>query len=317
LSQLRPLVLAKALAIRDQIEARRRVAADGLEVLLVGRPLDHDLLRYCADHFPEVTYEVGDRLSPGIPVDPLSDDPRTRSESRARIEAVFEAAQRHDASAVTVHLVAGAVAIKPGQPPPVMDRDQALAEARQYYGSLGPRLVVENILPVDFIGAGRAAHGPIGRMIDDFLAVDLPVCLDTAHLGASLLAAGQSAARGGPAGVDTPEGRFQAVFGQAERRAADRVAGLSLSRAVKAEAELLAPGRLAHVHVGNFGGFGPDCDGRVRGELDLEGVVRDLLALHPQRLIPELIEPDYVAYQRNAGLIESLKRLAAEAAPDG
>ncbi len=303
-------VLAKALLVKDQIEARQGVAADGLEVLLVGRPLDPDLLAFCADHFPEVTYEVGDRLRPGVPVDPLSHDPHIRSESRARIEAVFEAAERFGARAVTIHLVAGATVLAAGEPAPVADRAEALIAAKEYYGSLGPRLVLENILPIDFIGAGRAAFGPIGRMMDDFAAIDLPVCLDTAHLGASLLAAREAAAQG--AGVDTAEGRFEAVVGPAEKRAAARCAGLSLNRAVIAEAKLLAPGRLAHVHAGNLRGYGPDCDGRVRGELDMETVVRGLIPLGPRRLIPELGEPDYVAYDRNVELIESLKRLAVE-----
>jgi hypothetical protein len=315
LSPVGPRVLAKALLVRDQLEARRWVPADGLEVLLVGRPLDPDLLAFCADNYVEVTYEVGDRLGPGRPVDPLSQDPQIRAGSRSRIDAVFEAADRFGASAVTVHLVAGATVLGAGEPSPEQDRDAAIGLAREYYGSLGPRLVLENILPVDFIGAGRAAYGPIGRMMDDFAAVGLPVCLDTAHLGASILAARAAAERGGS--VDAPEGRFEAARGPAEERAAARVAGLSLSQAVLDEAKLLAPGRLAHIHVGNLRGFGPDCDGRVRGELDLMAVVRGLIGLGPKRLIPELWEPDYVSYVRNADLIGRLKRLTAEAVRSG
>jgi len=309
---LPPLVLAKALLVRDQLQARRRVPADGLEALLVGRPLDEDLLRFCADHWEPFTLEVGDRLAPGVPVDPLNTDPGIRARSRARIEAALDAAERFGAAAVTVHLVAKAAVLATGETPPVQDRDSALAAAKQYYGSLGPRLVVENVLPVDFIGGSRVAHGPVGRMMADFRAMGLPVCLDTAHLGAALTAARESAKNGRAANVATDEGVFTAVFGPTEAEAGDR--GQDLSEAVVREARRLAPDQLVHVHVGNVQGFGPDCDGRQDGELDLDQVVSRLLALGPRFLIPELWEGDYVLYERNARLIERLREMVGRAA---
>ncbi|MBU0516342.1 MAG: sugar phosphate isomerase/epimerase [Proteobacteria bacterium] len=311
---MRPLVLAKALLARDQLEARRGLPADGLEALLVGRPLDEDLLRFCADHWDPFTLEVGDRLAPGVPVDPLSADPGIRARSRARIESALDAAESFGAAAMTVHLVAGAAILAADEPPLVQDRDAALAEAKKYYGSLGSRLVVENILPVDFIGGSRVAHGPVGRMMDDFGAVGLPVCLDTAHLGAALMAARESMVRGRAVSVATDEGVYAAVFGPAEAEAGSRHQGLDLSEAVVREALRLAPGQTAHVHVGNVQGFGPDCDGRQDGELDLDRVVGRLIELGPRFLIPELWEADYVAYERNAGLIERLQELVGRTA---
>lgn len=290
-------LLSKALFEPDQIKARAGLEADGIEVLLVGRELDGDLFRYLRDHFEVFTIEVGDRLEAGTPVDALSPDAQVRDRSRARIESALEAAEAYGAEAVTIHLMAGASMLGPIDPSPELDREAALEGMKEYLAGLGPKVMVENVLPLDFVGLRRVAVSPVGRMMDDFCELGAPMVLDTAHLGASLIAHTNS----------RPDIRL--YWGPVERTVSLRALGVDLTSAALFEVERMDDGRLVHVHVGNCVGYDEGCDGHVEGALDLDRFLGEVLKRGPRYLIPEIIEEDYVDYGRNRAMLDRLQSM--------
>ena len=299
-------LFCKAIADKDQLTARLTVLNDGVEILLRPQSLDFTIIQWASEHFPSVAIEVGDRLEEGMPLDPLNDQPHIRDRSRAYLEGIFELADQMEIERVTAHLIAKSVILNASLPSPVYSVAEAMELARQYYTSLGPRLVLENTLLLDPIGNNMVAYWGLGKTLWDFAELDLPLCLDVAHLGATLQAL--KVAHEQKTDIFHMDcGTYRVHLTDQERALGLAVAGQSLTEAFLSHLDVLPAGLLRGVHLSNCRGFGVNADGWLDGDLDLVLIMEKLAKMRPDYLVPEIRETDYIQYSGNRLMMDAAR----------
>lgn len=166
-------IFAKAILDSEQIEARKSLPVNGIEILLNPKNLSEsnldDKLKLCSDNFETVNLEVGDRLYSTVPVDLL--DP----ESRKYIEKVLELhSQIPNPGLVVAHLVGRCQVSDPpykGLKP--QSKPQILAASLEYIRKLDPEnkiIALENTFPTDWMdeNEGIISFYPIGKISSGF-----------------------------------------------------------------------------------------------------------------------------------------------------
>lgn len=169
-------IFAKTILNREQLEARRRLGVDGIEIMLNKARLESpnfpELLRFASDSFPVVSLEAGDRLREQKPTD------LTDGESRKYIERIMQALSTiSNLGLLTVHLVGNAyLAAPPYENVPRKSPEQAeeiVQRCLEYVWKIDPQnkvIALENTFPTDWMDEdkGSISFYPIGKLSQDF-----------------------------------------------------------------------------------------------------------------------------------------------------
>lgn len=193
-------ILAKSILHEGQIETRKPLNCDGIEILLLGKELDNlrqtrDHLVSLADDFGIIGIEAPDTVR-GIPVYPTSDDVAVREHSRAFLEeCVALSNQVWEKTGVPVYFQYqylydrlnddGTLARNP-------PRDAELSKVREYHKKLQRMsdvdVQMENTTPLcaGFGQEKRLYSRPVTARMVDFTDMGVPLALDIVHLAETL-----------------------------------------------------------------------------------------------------------------------------------